>query len=790
MFSGTSIKIKGDSSFESLEPMKFADLMEGDVIRFGHKITAEFHDVPEEIVESSQPSGTYYSLEPSTSNNKQFFAPSTEKMDFANISTDSESINKSIEIPQTQEGTNVPVITIFNRSRLDSSGTSISSGTALEIISNVDEKSRDGFMISQDIFGEVSTNKSLIFHHNVDFDDDLDERVSMPGDGLAEHVDIDDREGSVTPDLVFVNDREGSITPDLDFPSEPQPKSRVSQADIATQLNFDDSEEMPAPPRRRLLEADIATQFNSDDSNEMSAPPRRRLLQADIATQLNTEDDFEESQLKKETTIQNNMEINEQMMQPTQPMFMFGSRTRLHTKRQAELKPKTISLSEFDDTQQINDGPPSAKKIKPSFMLETQPIDVRVPNNQKILKKPKATNRILLSSSDESEDEVMPSAIVPDAVASPESPKINAQKFTKFVVNSPKTPPRYTDSPLLSSDNDTPDLLPKLPSHSQLESFLENVNASQPFNESAVAFDPSLEDEEAFHNDKSSKQHHSRPVQQKKVRRNFMKYAHAHKSDDDEGPSTSAKVVQQMKAAKTAEAKESKPAEVSKPTKFPKIFKSEAEVSKTKTLRAPEKPMVEKKIYSIAITNIYDNAMKNKLESMCEKLGSTIVEHIIEADFLLTNDKMKLTAKFLASINKGIPIVSGDFIEASMKAKKWLDPYEWIIVDSEMEEKKEMSLKATILKAKSEKFLQNYSVFVTKNTMIPYSELKEIIESAGAECVESLRHEARNENVALIYNPKESAQIKSITKKYSNIAKIRDNHICVTVLRQALPNPD
>jgi hypothetical protein len=192
----------------------------------------------------------------------------------------------------------------------------------------------------------------------------------------------------------------------------------------------------------------------------------------------------------------------------------------------------------------------------------------------------------------------------------------------------------------------------------------------------------------------------------------------------------------------------------------------------------------EKKTYKIAVTNISDSDTKKKLEKICVELGSTIVDHIKDADVLLTNNKMKMTAKFLASICKGIPIVGREFVDASWKAEKWLDPFDFILVDRELEARKSISMKAVIAKAKSHKFLKDHSVFITKNTAIPSGDLREILENAEAECIEDLRQTPKFKKVLLIYNSKETAQISAVTRLHPKVKKIRDIQVCQVVLQQ------
>ena len=872
------MKVKGESSFEPLEPMKFFNLEDQDSIRFGEIITV-FHQSEDEV-ESSQVS-TYYSLDSKEAS--KFFVPGTEK-----IVTDDVSFNSdSIEIPQTQDPENyLKVPTPCKRIRIDSTG-SASSGTVLEIISNVDEKSRDGFengipgyMESQDIFGEVTINKTNVLLD----DDDDDELMEEIAKIEQKNKNIISREGSATPDLDFPMDRDGSATPELDCSTKPHPKTQfqLMQADIETQINFEDEPD-------QLIQANIATQINHDF---IMLPPQsiicKPLLQADIATQINPDLDDQGSDSDDTQDLD---ECDNHMLEPTQPMFMFGAQTRLNSKRQAKLKPKTVSLTEFDDTQ-LFELPSPAKRMKPCFDMETQPIDVNIPKNVNFQRKPKVVNRILVSS-DESDGE-----------SSRKYPAMDIKIFK----TSPATPAQQQRS-IMPSES-TPDFVPDLPTHSQVGSFLEMINASQPPNETAVAFDSNAEDR-----NKSSTKTFKDETKLNKVRRRIMKFddekipsdkKKENKSNENSKPgrkgaekspritrkvlrrnstktltkstenfskptekslnmlklqsksteslynstksdtSTSAKKLRQTllkipeksvkideKLTKNLEEltkfPEKSPNIPEKPPiilkkssriveKLPKIPEKSSENPKKSTeiqeisTKIPEKspkipetvpkvtrkslkmsqlfeksaPLDSPKTYAIAFTNMCDVTLTQKLEATCKILGSTFVNHVKDADLLLTDNKLKLTAKCLASICKGIPIVGREFIESSKKAKVWLNPFDFIVVDEQMETKKNICLKTLILKAKSQKFLQNYSVFVTKNTSIPINDLREIIESAGAECIQNIRDPAKHKNVLLIYNSKETGQIRTIAKKFPNITQVRDSQVSQVILRQEL----
>lgn len=655
----------------------------------------------------------------------RFFAPATQNVECSELPQS----QAHIEIPATQ-----PIPSLV-RSELNTSTNSLSSGaTLLDVISEHNDKSNDGFpMISQNVFAEISGNNLI-----QDEDDEM-KGIEILTEKVLNNKDTDS--SSISP-ISFESAREGSVTPELDFAS-------------ARDIFATPSEMLKVKPEPPSLQSEIATQLVIYEDVKKQVY-YEDLRQAEIDTQR-----YEDSDSEKEEKFN-------PLMGPTQPIFQVGSRTRLHSKRQAAIKPKTISLTDFDETQLMS---PSPKKVKHCYSLETQPVFFSA--TQKSAggsgRNPKTVNRILLSSDEESNDGVT----------------IISQPFLKQTVSTTKTPEtRRTDSPLLPNYA-TPEMLPRLPSGSQIEPFLDLINATQETFDSVVAFDTTPADDYSkkivFEAAQNIMQNGNEITNMKKPRRRIMKYA-SDSDDDDVAP------VSLAKSNKTGETKSKKKEPESNfqeagSSKKPEVQKEPK--LRSKNVKKPESQLpIENKIYSIAISNITDAEEKSKCIADCTTLGCRLVDSIRDADLLLTKNKIKLTAKFLASVCKGIPIVDSKFVDASCKSGHWLNPNCFIIYDPEMEIKKTFSLKSLLERTATNNFLQNVSVFVTTSTLIPFVDMKEIIEIAGGECLGQIRQVPRFENLAMIYSEKDNREKKSIVNKYPNIIQSKDSSFCGAVLRQ------
>lgn len=197
-----------------------------------------------------------------------------------------------------------------------------------------------------------------------------------------------------------------------------------------------------------------------------------------------------------------------ELFEDTQPIFFGGLKTRFNTRKQAQLKPKTISLSQFDETQCLVSP---MKKIKPSFSFETQPVMMHI--SEKVPSSNKTVNRILISSDEESEKENTNNV-------TPIPPKSDSDHLTQL-----------TDSPF-EVDNTTPVVMPRLPTETEdIRALLKVANDSQSQDDpSLVDFDPCFEVKPEATQNFSPKPKKSGKLQKRKSR--ILKFA-AYSSDSD-----------------------------------------------------------------------------------------------------------------------------------------------------------------------------------------------------------------------------------------------------------------
>ncbi|XP_072763916.1 uncharacterized protein Mu2 [Anoplolepis gracilipes] len=138
---------------------------------------------------------------------------------------------------------------------------------------------------------------------------------------------------------------------------------------------------------------------------------------------------------------------------------------------------------------------------------------------------------------------------------------------------------------------------------------------------------------------------------------------------------------------------------------------------------------------SIAITRhkvLFTGITKIKDYSQIVKmLGGNKVEDPAKCSILVT-DKVRRTYKFLCALAKGIPIVTTGWLKTSGATGRFLDWEKYILKDPAAEAKFGFRLRESLVKAKEERLLDNYTVVLTPNVAPPpIKELKDIIISCG-----------------------------------------------------------
>ena len=136
------------------------------------------------------------------------------------------------------------------------------------------------------------------------------------------------------------------------------------------------------------------------------------------------------------------------------------------------------------------------------------------------------------------------------------------------------------------------------------------------------------------------------------------------------------------------------------------------------------------------------------------ELQGSVTESVTECNVLVT-DKIKRTAKFLSMIARGVPIVSPAWLSESKKLFRWMEPWDFILNDTENEKKWGFKLSDTLKKAQAgglfegncdpEVVLSNSSalftglrIHVTDSVQPSPKMCKDIIECSGGVFVEDL----------------------------------------------------
>ncbi len=122
----------------------------------------------------------------------------------------------------------------------------------------------------------------------------------------------------------------------------------------------------------------------------------------------------------------------------------------------------------------------------------------------------------------------------------------------------------------------------------------------------------------------------------------------------------------------------------------------------------------------------------NKWPEMFQSVGGGVTEHILEATHLVTDVKLKRTAKLLSAIARGLPIVSTKWIEACKKSSTFVDSTHFLIQDKEFGKKYGIDVVATCEAAKRSKLLHGVKLYaVPGGGKLSNEEFKELVECAS-----------------------------------------------------------
>lgn len=92
---------------------------------------------------------------------------------------------------------------------------------------------------------------------------------------------------------------------------------------------------------------------------------------------------------------------------------------------------------------------------------------------------------------------------------------------------------------------------------------------------------------------------------------------------------------------------------------------------------------------------------------------------------ILVTDKVRRTLKFICAISRSVPIVSEQWISASIANNKFVDTNKYILNDKAAEAKFGFNLQQSLIKSKDNKLLHNTTFIITTGVNQPsVNELK------------------------------------------------------------------
>ncbi|XP_041484152.1 mediator of DNA damage checkpoint protein 1-like [Lytechinus variegatus] len=135
----------------------------------------------------------------------------------------------------------------------------------------------------------------------------------------------------------------------------------------------------------------------------------------------------------------------------------------------------------------------------------------------------------------------------------------------------------------------------------------------------------------------------------------------------------------------------------------------------------------------VMFTGVMDDSWQKAVTTLGGELGNSVDDctHLV-------TDKVRRTVKFLCSMARGIVIVKPTWLDASMKAKAFIDPSPYQLKDKAAERQYSFSLNVSLDKAKETKLFDGYKLHVTPGVKPDPQQMKDIIRCAGGEYVAKL----------------------------------------------------
>ncbi|XP_060070389.1 mediator of DNA damage checkpoint protein 1-like [Ylistrum balloti] len=119
-------------------------------------------------------------------------------------------------------------------------------------------------------------------------------------------------------------------------------------------------------------------------------------------------------------------------------------------------------------------------------------------------------------------------------------------------------------------------------------------------------------------------------------------------------------------------------------------------------------------------------------------LGGEMVTSVRDCTHLVT-DKVRRTVKLLCCLSRGIPIVQPTWLSSSKQTGTFIqDVTPYLVKDTAAEKQYKFSLQRSIERASQASVLLDYRIHVTKSTRPDPSQMKDILECAGAQYLENM----------------------------------------------------
>ncbi|XP_055983637.1 mediator of DNA damage checkpoint protein 1 isoform X2 [Sorex fumeus] len=146
----------------------------------------------------------------------------------------------------------------------------------------------------------------------------------------------------------------------------------------------------------------------------------------------------------------------------------------------------------------------------------------------------------------------------------------------------------------------------------------------------------------------------------------------------------------------------------------------------------------------VLFTGVVDERGKRALLD----LGGSLANSVAEASYLVT-DRIRRTVKFLCALGRGIPILSLDWLYQSHKARRFLPPDDYVVMDPEHEKNFGFSLKESLSRAQERRLLEGYEIHVTPGVQPPPAEMGEIISCCGGTLLTSMPRAYKPQRVVI-----------------------------------------